>query len=205
MKTSISLFSLLMVPALTFSQALQRFDAPADSRERNYTITVQPILLAVPIGVVMYETRLTEEMSAAVFGGYGKFEYERANETLDATVYGAGAQVRFYAFNRHTDPRVRFGEPHAGVQALWAHGEGAWEEGGFAGAFGDEVWGRGEQFMAGPFVGYKYTAGFGFTAEVQVGAMAGPRYTYASNSGTGEAAWDFNWLPIANLGVGWSF
>jgi hypothetical protein len=202
MKTSISLLSILFVPVLALSQA------SPDYVERNYTLTVQPILLAVPIGVVMYETRLTEEMGVAVFGGYGQFEYERDGEQVDATVYGAGTQVRFYAFDRHTDPRARFGEPHAGIQALWAHGEGAEEEGGFFGSFGDEVWGRGEQFMAGPFVGYKYTLGFGLTAEVQLGAMAGARYSYGGEGVSGvddEAKWEFKWLPIGNFGVGWSF
>jgi hypothetical protein len=208
MKISIGLFSLLLAPGLAFSQALQRYDTPSDYMERNYTVTIQPILLAIPIGVVMYEARLTEEMSFAIFGGYGQFEYERDGETVDATVYGAGTQVRFYAFDRHLDDRARFGEPHAGIQAMWAHGEGAEEDGGFMGAFGDEVWGRGEQFMTGPFVGYKYTAGFGFTVEVQAGAMVGARYSYGGEGNTGAddaGKWEFKWMPLANLGVGWSF
>jgi hypothetical protein len=205
MKIPTSLFTVLLVPALAFSQTRGTAD---DSRERNYTLTIQPVLLAVPIGVVMYETRLTEPMSVALFGGYGQFEYERAGETVDATVYGVGAQVRFYAFDRHVDPRARYGEPHFAIQGLWAHGEGDEEDGGFMGTFGDEVWGRGEQFMAGPLLGYKYTLPFGLTAEVQAGAMAGARYSYGGESNLGvqdEGVWEFKWLPIANLGVGWSF
>jgi hypothetical protein len=125
----------LTLSAAAFAQGM----GSDDYQERNYTVTIQPILLAVPIGVVMWETRLTEPLSFAVFGGYGQFEYERDDETVDATVYGAGAQLRFYAFDRHRDPRARFGEPHLGAQALWAHGEGAEEDGGFGGVFGDEV------------------------------------------------------------------
>jgi hypothetical protein len=196
-----SLFCLLALPLASHAQM-------GDNRERNYTLTIQPLLLAVPIGVLMYETRLTEPMSVAVFGGYGRFDYQRAGETVSATVYGAGTQVRFYAFDRHRDARARFGEPHVGFQALWAHGEGEEEDGGFAGILGDEVWGRGEQFMAGLFVGHKYTMPFGLTAEIQLGAQAGPRYSYGGeqNSGVDEdAKWEFKWLPIANLGVGWSF
>lgn len=203
MKTRFWLFGMLLVPVLALSQ-------PAgDFRERNYTLTVQPVLLAVPIGVLMYETRLTEPLGVAVFGGYGRFDYERDDETVNATVYGAGAQVRFYAFDRHRDSRARFGEPHAGVQALWAHGEGEEEDGGFGGVFGDEVWGRGEQFMGGPFVGYKYTLPFGLTIEAQVGAMVGTRLWDGGEANTGlgeeEDQWEFKWMPIANLGVGWSF
>jgi hypothetical protein len=197
-------FTLLCLFALPLASHAQ-----ADYGERNYTLTIQPVLLAVPIGVIMYETRLTEPLGIAIFGGYGKFEYERDDEQVDATVYGAGIQTRFYAFDRHTDSRARFGEPHAGIQALWAHGEGGEEDGGFFGTFGDDVWGRGEQFMAGPFVGYKYTLPFGLTAEVQAGAMAGARYWDGGEGNTGigeeENVWEFKWMPIANLGVGWSF
>ena len=192
--------SLLFFPLLASAQS--------DYQERNYTLTIQPVLLAVPIVVLMYETRLTEPVGVALFGGYGQFTYERDGEDVDAKVYGAGAQLRFYAFDRHRDERARFGEPHAGFQALWAHGEGDEEDGGFGGVFGDDVWGRGEQFMAGPFVGYKYTLSFGLTAEVQLGAQAGARYSYGGEGNTGiddESKWEFKWLPIANLGVGWSF
>jgi hypothetical protein len=177
--------------------------------ERNYTLTIQPVLLAVPLGVVKFESRLTEPMGFALFGGYGQFEYERDGETVDATVYGAGAQLLFYAFDRHRDDRARFGEPHLGLQALWAHGEGSEEDGGFAGVFGDDVWGRGEQFMAGPFLGYKYTLPFGLTFEVQGGVMAGARLYDGGEGNTGvgeeEDEWEFKVMPIANLGVGWSF
>ena len=193
--------------ALSLSAAVFAQYGPED-QERNYTLTIQPILLAVPIAVLMYETRLTEPLGFAVFGGYGKFTYERAGEDVDATVYGAGAQVKFYAFDRHIDERAKYGEPHAGIQALWAHGEGDEEDGGFGGVFGDHVWGRGEQFMVGPFLGYKYVTSFGLTGEVQVGAQAGARYSYGGEGNTGiddEAKWGFEWLPIANLGVGWSF
>jgi hypothetical protein len=197
------LLALSLVPALAFSQGTE------DYTERNYTVTIQPILLAVPLGVLMYETRLTEPLGLALFGGYGQFDYERDGETVDATVYGAGLQLRFYAFDRHVDSRARFGEPHFGIEALWAHGEGAEEDGGFFGTFGDDVWGRGEQFMAGPFVGYKYTLPFGLTAEAQLGWMFGMRYWDGGESNTGlggqENQWRFKTLPIANLGVGWSF
>jgi hypothetical protein len=200
---------IIRASALALSLSAAAFaQGTSDYQERNYTLTIQPALLAVPIVVLMYETRLTEPMSVAVFGGYGSFEYDRAGETVDATVYGAGAQVRFYAFDRHRDARARYGEPHLGVQALWAHGEGDEEDGGFFGTFGDDVWGRGEQFMAGPFIGYKYTAGFGLTAEVQLGAQAGARYSYGGEGNStidDESQWEFKWLPIANLGVGWSF
>ena len=202
MKTQISLFTMLLVPVLALSQTR---DYAPDYQERNYTLTIQPVLLAVPIAVVMYETRLTEPMSVALFGGYGKFTYERAGADVDATAYGAGAQVRFYAFDRHVDPRARYGEPHFGIQTMWAHGEGSPDNEGFGGAFSDNAFGRGEQFMAGPFLGYKYTLGFGLTAEVQAGAQAGARYTYSDASTNTDAAWGFDWLPIANLGVGWSF
>jgi hypothetical protein len=195
--------------ALVVAVAAQARKIGPDDRERNFTLTVQPVLLAVPIGVVMLETRLTESSSFAVFGGYGRFEYERDDETVDATVYGAGVQWRFYAFDRHRDSRVRYGEPHLGVQALWAHGEGSEEDGGFFGAFGDDVWGRGEQFMAGPFIGYKYTLPFGLALEAQVGAMFGARLWDGGEANTGlgetEDEWEFKMMPIANVGVGWSF
>ncbi|HEX2613259.1 MAG TPA: hypothetical protein VHO02_06685 [Fibrobacteria bacterium] len=203
MKTKIAfLAALVFLPALAFSQ-------PGDDyKERNYTLTIQPVLLAVPIGVVMYETRLTEAVGVAVFGGYGQFTYKRDGEDVDAVVYGAGMQTRFYAFDRHTDSRARFGEPHLGIQAMWAHGEGEEEDQGFFDTFGDDVWGRGEQFMAGPFIGYKYVAPFGLTAEIQLGAQAGARYSYGGEGNTGtddDPKWEFKWMPIGNLGVGWSF
>ena len=198
------LLSLAVLPLALASQSRAQYG----EEERNYTLTIQPALLAVPIGVVMYETRLTEPLGVAIFGGYGQFTYKRAGEDVDATVYGAGLQTKFYAFDRHRDERARFGEPHLGIQALWAHGEGDEEDGGFFGTFGDDVWGRGEQFMAGPFLGYKYVAPFGLTAEIQLGAQAGARYSYGGEDNSGiddESKWEFKWLPIANLGVGWSF
>ena len=204
--------SIMRASALALSVAAAAFaqgPGSEDYQERNYSLTIQPVLLAVPIGVVKLETRLTEPLGFAVFGGYGQFEYERDNETVDATVYGAGAQLLFYAFDRHRDARARFGEPHLGLQAMWAHGEGSEEDGGFAGVFGDDVWGRGEQFMAGPFIGYKYTLGFGLTLEAQAGAMAGARLYDGGEENTGlgeeEDEWEFKIMPIANIGVGWSF
>ncbi len=191
----------LVVPLAVQAQARDG----AGFRELNHTLTVQPVLLAVPIGVVMYEVRLTEPLGVSVFGGYGRFDYERDDEQVDATVYGAGMQTRFYFLDRRQSGG---NEPHIGLQALWAHGEGEEEDGGLFGVFGDEVWGRGEQFMAGPFVGYKYTAPFGLTLEAQAGMMAGARYSYGGedNSGVDEdAKWEFKWLPIANIGIGWSF
>jgi hypothetical protein len=203
------LFSLAVLPLAAAVPSAAQGMGSQDYQERNYTLTIQPVLLAVPIGVVKLETRLTEPMGFAVFGGYGQFDYQRDGESVDATVYGAGAQLLFYAFDRHRDARARFGEPHFGLQALWAHGEGNEEDGGFFGTFGDEVWGRGEQFMAGPFVGYKYTAPFGLTAEIQLGAQAGARLYDGGEANTGfedeDDKWEFKWMPIANLGVGWSF
>jgi len=187
---------LLSLPALSFAQ---------DEYKRDQTLTIQPVLLAVPIGIVMYETRVSEPLSVAMFGGYGMFTYERDNEQVDATVYGAGFQVRNYFLDRST---AHGNEPHIGIQALWAHGEGSEEDGGVFGVFGDDVWGRGEQFTGGPFVGYKYTAPFGLTAEIQLGAMAGARYSYGGEGNTGSddpAKWEFKWMPIGNVGLGWSF
>jgi hypothetical protein len=205
MKSKLALFALVFIPVVADAQ---RGTGSTAYQERNYTLTVQPVLLSVPIGVVMLETRLTEANSFAVFGGYGKFDYERNNETVQAKVYGAGFQSRFYAFDRHIDPRVRFGEPHVGLQGLWAHGEGEETDGGFFNTFGDDVWGRGEQFMVGPFAGYKYTLPFGLAAEIQAGLMGGARYSYGGEGNTGasdEGTWGFEWMPIANLGVGWAF
>lgn len=206
MKSIIRASALALAFAATAANAQKIGDG---DYERNYTVSVQPILLAVPIGVGMLETRLTEPMSFALFGGYGKFDYERDGETVNATVYGAGAQLRFYAFDRHRDSRVRYGEPFLGVQAMWAHGEGSEEDGGFAGVFGDDVWGRGEQFMAGPFLGYKYTLPFGLTFDLGAGVMAGARLYDGGEGNTGvqdaEDEWEFKVMPIANVGLGWSF
>lgn len=205
MKTrhTLSLITALCLGAPLLADAQGR-DA-SGFRELNHTLTVQPVLLAVPIGVAMYEVRLTEPLGVAVFGGYGRFDYERDDEQVDATVYGAGLQTRFYVLDRR---KTGGSEPHVGLQALWAHGEGEEQDGGVFGVFGDEVWGRGEQFMAGPFVGYKYTAPFGLTLEAQAGMMAGARYSYGGEDNSGadrDAEWEFKWLPIANIGVGWSF
>ncbi len=200
------LFSLAILPLALASHAMAQ---KSGADEKNHTLTIQPVLLAVPIAVLTYETRVTELMSVAIFGGYGQFEYERDNEQVNATVYGAGAQLRFYPFDRPADAHPNYGEPHAGIQAMWAHGEGSEEDGGIAGTFGDDVWGRGEQFMAGPFVGYKYTLPFGLALEAQAGAQFGARLWDGGESNTGlggqEDEWEFKWMPIANLGVGWSF
>jgi hypothetical protein len=183
----------------------QLVSAQDNYKERDHSFTIQPVLLAVPIGVLMYEARLTDPVALAVFGGFGQFTYKRAGEDVDATVYGAGFQVRSYFLDRR---KSKGNEPHVGLQALWAHGEGDEEDHGFFGTFGDDVWGRGEQFVAGPFAGYKYTAPFGLTAEIQVGAQFGARYSYGGEGNTGiddPSKWEYKWLPIANLGLGWSF
>jgi hypothetical protein len=181
--------------------------APAKKafQEKNFTITVQPALLFVPLLAGMAEARLTEPLGVALLGGFGSFDYRRDGVLRDARVYAVGAQARFYFLDR----RVSKGnEPHVGLQALFARGSEDEEYTGFDGVFGKDVWGRGHQAMGGPFVGYKFIAPFGLTAEVQGGILGGSRYSEGGegNTGLGEnSKYEFKWLPIAHASLGWSF
>ncbi|MCD6025322.1 MAG: hypothetical protein K0Q91_2238 [Fibrobacteria bacterium] len=173
--------------------------------EKNFTVSVQPALFLVPIFAASAEARLTEPLGVAILGGIGSFDYERDGERRDARVYAVGAQARFYFLDR----RISKGnEPHVGLQALFARGSEDEEYTGFGGVFGKDAWGRGHQLMGGPFVGYKFVAPFGLTAEMQGGILGGSRYSEGGegNTGLGEnSKYEFKWLPIAHFSLGWSW
>lgn len=181
--------------------------APAKKafEEKNFTVTVQPALFLVPAFAGQAEARLTEPLGVAILGGIGSFVYERDGARRDARVYAAGAQARFYFLDR----RISKGnEPHVGVEALFARGSEDEEYTGFGGVFGKDAWGRGHQFMGGPFLGYKFVAPFGLTAEVQGGILGGSRYSEGGEGNTGlgdDSKYEFKWLPIAHLSLGWSW
>jgi len=157
---------------------------PAPEPLPRVSITFSPIHLVLPVLEVTTEVRIAPPASVAVILGAGRVTADGADEA--ATVTELGIQGRYYPIGRR---RHRM---QVGAELLYIHGEGT---SGGATATADGV-------AIGPFVGYKFTAGIGFTFDAQLGFQ---RVGIGASSSDGQTAEDKDWIPLINLNVGWSF
>jgi hypothetical protein len=187
--------TLLLLALTTAVPVLSQETVPNASQEavpnfRKVSVTWSPVHLSLPLVELTGEYRLAPSWSAAVIGGIGSVTAETdpgEEETLDA--FELGAQGRYYFLS----PRKH--EPHAGVEALWMHVSGDI----------DEVSGEAAGLAVGPFVGYKYTANFGLTFDIQAGYQFLAIRAEATDGTTSDSASDSKGLVLLNLNLGWSF
>ncbi len=179
-------------------------EAEADPYEddRRVSITFSPIHLLFPVFELTVEARIAHKLGVAIVAGGGTIssddvEYDDGSgvrtEEITATVWEAGAQVRYYVFG---------GFDHGmqlGAEALYVHVS-------VDDVGSTNVSGTGEGLGIGPFVGYKIATRAGFTFDGQLGLQYYAVQAEASDD-TGESASDEESAvaPMLNLNVGWSF
>jgi hypothetical protein len=150
---------------------------------RDFSLTISPIHLTLPVLELTGEARLADKVSVAMIVGVGKYSDTVNGVKLDASAFEVGGHFRYYVLGD-----FRHGM-QLGAEVLYLH------------LADSQLVVKGEGVAIGPFVGYKYTADVGFTFDAQVGA----EYVGARASSTTSSASETSWIPLLNLNVGWSF
>ena len=175
-----------------------RADAPAISqsappRPRSLSLTFAPILLLgkeARVLEVTGEARLTDTVGVGLMLAAGKIT-EQVVPLLpkeSATVLEAGLSARYY------------------LVGDFRHGMQLGAETVYLRTSGDVIRVNGDGLNLGPFVGYKYTAGFGLTLEVQLGYAV--KIASRSNDVKGvrvPKSDDEKRRVFMHANVGWSF
>lgn len=185
MKTALAalLFS-TMLPASALAQnAGVQMTAPPP--QHSVAVTFSPLHLAMPIIEVTGELRASDKLGVAAIVGGGSID--SGGTTFKA--WEAGGQVRYY------------------LLGSFEHGMQLGAEVLYVGVSGDDIAGTkisgaGAGLAVGPFLGYKYTAGIGFTFDCQVGAE---KVAIAADTSNGAHDDQQSVIPLLNLNVGWSF
>jgi hypothetical protein len=155
----------------------------------RFAITLSPFHLSLPVLQLTGEYRLGEQMGIAAILGAGEIKgaasglYEAAPTY---TAFEAGAKFHYYAVGN-----FRHGM-QVGGEVLMIHVSGS-NKGISESATG---------LLVGPFLGYKYTAGFGLTVEAQLGLA---REGIGASASTGDELTKSGWGALLNLNAGWSF
>lgn len=180
-------------PAQQASPAAPVAPAPAPIEDEGHvvSITFSPIHLLFPIGEVTAEFRLGERMGiAGIVGGGTITVTDGFGDSTTFTALEIGAQFRYYLVGDF-DHGMQLG-----AEVLFVHVSGEVDGG---------VTGTGSGLGVGPFVGYKYSAPFGFTFDAQLGIAAVGIGAQATDGTTTETRDDSFLGVILNLNVGWSF
>ena len=160
---------------------------------RTMSITISPIHLTLPLVEVTGEYQLTPQMSAACIGGAGSI----TDAGSDYLMYELGTQFRYYVWGDF-DHGLQLGAEilYIGVSTDDSEGDVA-------------LSGSADGLAIGPFVGYKFTAGFGLTIDIQAG------YQFLTMQAEAEASSDDmtvaetdeaeDGIPLININFGWSF
>jgi hypothetical protein len=172
-----------------------RADA-AEERFRRFSLTISPLHLISPIVELTGEYMVLPKLGLAAVGGLGsatnKVNFsDGTSQNIKFSAQEAGAQFRFYPFRAY---------PHGfqmGGELLWVHLSGKDNAG---------VTGTGAGTAVGPFLGYKYTAGYGLTFDAQGGYefLFAQAAASSADSTTTTNKSKHN-IVLVNLNVGWSF
>ena len=157
---------------------------PPPDTQHSFAITVSPIHLIFPVVEVAAEFRLARNMSIAGIGGVGSIELD--NTSTRVTVYELGGQFRYYAVGRF-DHGMQIG-----AELLYLGGRA--DEG--------SVSAIASGLAIGPFIGYKFSAGVGFTVDVQGGVEF---VAISAESSTGASEEAGRAIPLVNINLGWAF
>ncbi len=149
-------------------------------------VTWSPIHLTLPVFELTGEVRVMPKMGVALVLGAGSVTVDDGGPKVKVSVYEVGGQFRYYVLGD-----FRHGM-QLGAELLYLHASGSTSVES-AVAAGTAV---------GPFLGYKFTAGIGFTFDAQLGFE---RLFLAGQSSSGSSSSDAKTIPMLNLNVGWSF
>jgi uncharacterized protein involved in high-affinity Fe2+ transport len=182
---------LLSATGAAMAQTAPAADARQARPPRIVSLTFSPLHLTLPVFEATAEVRLMDKLGIAAVLGAGRVK-EEATATVPATssrVVEAGLQGRYYLLGD-----FRHGL-QLGAEAMYVHLSDKVET----------ISAAVNGFSAGPFLGYKYTAGFGLTFDGQIGfqrvGLAG-KATDGAQTITDEQS---DWSVLLNLNVGWSF
>jgi len=159
---------------------------------RTVSVTISPILLALPVMELTGEIRLADDAGIAGIVGFGSATTEKdpAGDTTTFDVFEGGGQLNYYLLGDFDDGM------HVGGEVMYVK---------VSGGEGD-VSGVADGLGAGPYIGYKTTMDIGFTFVAQLGAQYVMAAAEAEEEGTGDKAKasDSGWTGLLNLNVGWS-
>lgn len=153
------------------------------------SVTISPIHLAFPILELTAEVAIAPKLSAALIGGIGSVTATAPGIEQEFSAWEAGAHVRYYLTGDFD------GGLQAGFEILMV---GIDDNDPTVDASGDGL-------AFGPFIGWKWVAGAGFTFDGQLGIERLFATASASDGTASESASDETWVPLLNLNVGWSF
>ena len=159
---------------------------PPVRAHRNASLTISPVHLILPMAELTAEFRPAANVGVAIIGGIGRVTGTTGLQTITATATEIGAQFNYYFLRDFTGL-------HAGVEAIYLH-IGDIEQDSTVTAAG---------LAAGPYLGYKWTSGVGFTLMAQLGVEF--VIARAKSSSTMMMAEQKNTIPLLNLNAGWSF
>jgi hypothetical protein len=151
----------------------------------------------LPVVEIQGEYGLTSSLSVAGVGGYGNATVPSnlSGDEISFNVFEVGGQFRLYPIGDF-EHGIQLG-----AEALYT--EVTTEEG--TTYAGERVVGTGEGLALGPFIGYKYVAGFGITIDIQGGVQRLFAQAEASQNGRMASGEREEWIPLANLNIGLSF
>jgi hypothetical protein len=157
--------------------------APNAPNASNTSLTIEPILLVLPMIDATLEYSPTPHLGLAVTAGYAKVLFV-------STLYDLGARANIYV-------RDDFKGPHLGVQLreLWGDSDFT-----LLGAKGDNAMTSSTEKIVGVYAGYKWIRRWGLTAVVQLGIG---RMTTASTNADEPRTSEV--IPVGNLEVGKSW
>jgi len=163
-----------------------------DSPSHQFSLTISPLHLVLPIVELTGEYAIMKDLSAALILGGGKITSEAsglvAKETY--TAYEVGAQGRYYLLGDFEHGM------QVGAEALYLYLDRDGES---------SITVSGAGLALGPFIGYKIATHIGFTFDAQLGfqyMVARAEATDGTNTEKGENS---DIIPLLNLNVGWSF
>lgn len=165
--------------------------------EHSVAITISPVHLIFPVVEIMGEVKLLPNLSASLILGAGSLTIPATTgiPQSKARAYEAGAQFVFYPVGDFEHGM------QLGAEGLFAYVDGAVKP---TNGGADIVYG-GKALSTGAFLGYKVSAGIGFTFVAQLGAAYTSVLAEAAQSTIQVSATKSGISPLLNLNVGWAF
>jgi hypothetical protein len=172
----------------------------ADDRDDVVSITFSPFHLFVPMFELQGEVKVVDHFGVSLIGGYGHVSSEIEDADLDGsdlevdfTVLELGTQLTWY-------PIRRFRSLQLGAEALWINVSTSSDVG------SNNASGYASGLAVGPFAGFKWIVGPGFTGFVQLGVSFMAIHAEASDDTGSSASADESAVGLLlNFNLGWSF
>jgi hypothetical protein len=166
-----------------------------DDVQHNYSITVSPFHLVLPVIELTGEYRVADKIGVAGMLGAGQVTVKElgTDEELSFTVFEVGAGARYYLIGSFIHG-MQLGTE---LQYIHVSTDDAY----------DDVSGFASGGSVGAFAGYKIATNVGFTFEFQLGAQYIFVGAEAESDSTGEKVSDSDTAagPLLNLQFGYSF